>query len=281
MRAIARMILLVVLLACSVPFKTPAQTSPEWSQWISLRPDYPSLDWRVRCWAGSETQVKGTTVSWWDFEFRSRYTMSVDYVYQTVDGDPSARKNYGAGPFMNTLQPGQKSDPGSAVLIGPCSQSYGHGNGLWVEVKCVVPTGQSNPCFTNDDQPVRRLQPDELNQFGLSRPSGTDSKIGGQPVYWFCWSSVAVSPKLTLLYVSKVFPKPGTGPSAGSAETLLDEFREWTNSTFGNHEPTASNCFSYKTSEEANKNRQEYANVNDGDGSKAQAVNWPPNGQAP
>ena len=71
------------------------------------------------------------------------------------------------------------------------------------------------------------------------------------------------------------------GPGAGSAEALMDEFREWTDSTFGHHEPTAGNCFSYKTSEETNKNRQEYANVNDGNGNKAQAVNWPPNGQAP
>ena len=242
--------------------------------------DYPSLDWRVRCWAGSETQVRGTTVSWWDFQFRSRYTISVDYVYRAPDGDPSVRKNYWAGPFMNTLQPGQRSDPGYAVLIGPCSQDYGRGSGIWVDVKCVIATGQSAPCLTNDGQPVRRLQPDELNQFGLSRPSGAASKSGGQEVYWFCWSSVAVSPTRTLLYVSKLFSKPAAGPDAGSAETLLDEFREWTDSTFGRHEPNAGKCFSYKTSEEADKKRQEYAGVNDGNGNKAQAVNWPPNGPA-
>jgi len=182
---------------------------------------------------------------------------------------------------MNTLQPGQKSDPGYATLVGLCSQHYGRGNGLWVEVKCVVPTGEDAPCFRNDGQPVRRLQPDELNPFGLSRPSGAASKSGGQQVYWLCWSSIAVSPKRTLLYVSKAFSKPAAGPDAGSAETLLDEFREWTDSTFGHHEPTAGKCFSYKTSEEANKSRQEYADVNDGNGNKAQAVNWPPNEQAP
>jgi hypothetical protein len=277
------MFLAVGLLLCSVSSKTPAQTTPEWSQWISVGPDYPSLDWRVRCWAGSEKHVSGTTVSWWDFEFRSRYTISVDYVYQTVDGDPSTRKNYWAGPFMNTLQPGQKSDPGYAILIGPCSQHYGRGNGLWMDVKCVVPTGQDAPCFTNNGQPVRRLQPDELNQFGLSRPSGggSSSKSGGKQLYWFCWSSVAVSPTRTHLYVSKVFSEPAEGPDTGDAETLLDQFREWTDSNFGHHESTAGNCLSYKTSEEATKNRQEYANVNDPSGGKAQAMNWPANEQAP
>jgi hypothetical protein len=281
MRTIMRMFLTVGLLLCSVPSKAPAQTIPEWSQWISVGPDYPSLDWRVRCWAGSETQVKGTTVSWWDFEFRSRYTMTIDYVYQTRVGDASEHKNFWVGPFMGTLQSGQKSDPGYAVLIGLCSQHYSRGYGLWMDVKCVVPAGQGDPCLTNNGQPVQRLQPDELNQFGLSRPSGAASKSGGQEDYWFCWSSVAVSPTQTLLYVSKVFSKPAAGPGAGSAEALMDEFREWTDSTFGHHEPTAGNCFSYKTSEETNKNRQEYANVNDGNGNKAQAVNWPPNGQAP
>jgi len=278
MRTITRMLLVVSLWLCFVPLKTPGQTIPEWSQWISLGPEYSSLDWRVRCLTGSETQVKGTTVSWWDFEFRSRYTMSVDYVYQTVDGDPSTRSNVMAGPFMNTLQPGQKSDLGYAVLIGQCSQHYGRGTGLWVDVKCVVPTGQDAPCFRNDGQPVRKLQADELNHFGLSRPS---SKSGGEQAHWFCWSSVAVSPTLIHLYVSKVFSKPAAGPEAGTAETLLDQFREWTDSAFGHHEPTAGNCFSYKTSEEANKNRQEYANVNDPSGGKAQAINWPPNGQTP
>ena len=281
MRTITRMFLTLGVLLCSAAWKAPAQTLPEWSEWIPVGPDYPSLDWRVRCWAGSEAQFKGTTVSWWDFQFRSRYNMTVDYVYQTLVGDASVRKNFWVGPFMGTLQPGQKSDPGYAVLIGMCSQHYGRGNGLWIEVKCVIPTGQNNRCLTDNGQPVARLEPGELNQFGLSKPSVANNadKGGGKQVYFYCYHHTDQEHFL----VSKVFSKPTTGSTIeDEKEALSKQFSDWIKSSF-QVTVDVGTCKPFNTRDEASRAREDFTKTGEQPNQtmRFQAVDWPPSGQAP
>jgi len=282
MRTITRMFLALGLLFCSATVRAPAQTIPEWSEWISVGSDYPSLDWRVRCWAVSETQVKGITVSWWDFEFRSRYTMTIDYVYQTRVGDASERKNFWVGPFMGTLQSGQKSDPGYAVLIGPCIQQYSRGTGLWIDVKCVVPAGQDHPCLRNDGQPVQRLEPGELNQFGLSKPSGANNagKGGeGKQVYFYCYHHTDQEHFL----VSKVFSKPTIGPAVDrDPEALNKQFSDWIKSSF-QVTVNVGACKPFNSREEASSAREDFLKTGEhlNEATQFQAVDWPPNGQGP
>jgi hypothetical protein len=280
MRTITRTFLALGLLLCSATLKAPAQTIPEWSEWTPAGPDYPSLDWRVRCWADSESQVKGTTVSWWDFEFRSRYTMTIDYVYQTRVGDASEHKNFWVGPFMGTLQSGQKSDPSHAVLIGPCIQHYSRGNGLWMDVKCVVPAGQDNPCLMDNGQRVQRLEPDELNQFGLSNPSHANNagKRGGEKqVYFYCYDHADQDRFL----VSKVFSKSMTESAVDQeTETLNKEFSDWIKSSF-QVTADASTCKPFNTREEASSAREDFVKSSEhsNQAKPFQAADWPPNGQ--
>jgi len=282
MRTITRMFLALGLLVGSAILKVPAQTIPEWSEWIPVGPDYPSLDWRMRCWAGSETQVKGTTVSWWDFEFRSRYTMTIDYVYQTRVGDASERKNFWVGPFMGTLQSGQKSDPGYAVLIGPCGQHYSRGEGLWMDVKCVVPAGQDDPCLKNNGQPVQRLERGELNQFGLSKPSGannTGKSTDGKQVYFYCYHHTDQEHFL----VSQVFVKPTIGSAVDQEkEALNKQFSEWIKSSF-QVTVDVGTCKPFNSREEASSAREDFIKTGGHSNQTLQfeAVDWPPNGQAP
>ena len=280
MRTIMRTFWALGLLLCSATWNAPAQTIPEWSEWIPAGTDYPSLDWRWRCWAVSETQVKGITVSWWDFEFQSRYTMTIDYVYQTRVGDASEHKNFWVGPFMGTLQSGQKSEPGSAVLIGPCSQHYSRGSGLWMDVKCVVPAGQDNPCLTENGERVQRLEPDELNQFGLSKPSRANNagkRGGGKQVYFYCYGRADQEHFL----VSRVFSKPTTGSAVDEeTEALNREFSDWIKSSF-QATADAGACRSFNTREEASAAREDFVKTGEhsNQATQFQAVDWPPNGQ--
>ena len=282
MRTITKMFLALGLLVFSAALRTPAQTTPEWSEWMPVGSDYPSLDWRVRCWGGSETQVKGTTVSWWDFEFRSRYTMTIDYVYRTRVGDATERKNFWVGPFMGTLQSGQKSEPGYAVLVGPCSPHYSRGEGLWMDVKCVVPAGQDSPCLTDNGEPVQRLEPGELNQFALSKPSRANDpgkSSEGKVVYFYCYHHTDQDHFL----VSKVFSKLATGPAVDEEKEALNrQFSDWIKSSFKVSVDVGA-CKPFNTREEASSAREDFIKTGEHPNQTMQleAVDWPPNAQAP
>ena len=171
---------IVLLLAGSLlgPFSSAsAQTINDANQdqtygaWRVANPQYPGIQVRAKC--DRDTQDSdGRVTSWWDFQIRSTYKETVDYVYLNEAGIASPKTNVMIGPFLDTAKPGETKSGYGVMLWGSCSQHATPKTALHINIKCGVPTGQDAPCFKDSSgNPYERRDPSESAKSGGGSPA--------------------------------------------------------------------------------------------------------------
>ena len=174
---------IVLLLACSIlgPFSSAsAQTINDANQdqtygaWRVANPQYPGIQVRAKC--DRDTQDSdGRVTSWWDFQIRSTYKETVDYVYLNEAGIASPKTNVMIGPFLDTAKPGETKSGYGVMLWGSCSQHATPKTALHINIKCGVPTGQDAPCFKDSSgESIRTPRPERVSEIR--------GRLSGRPV---------------------------------------------------------------------------------------------------
>ena len=113
--------------------------------WKVPNPQTPGLQFRAKC-NDDITDSQGRAKSEWNFQFRSTYKGTIDFVYLNEAGIAQPPANKMIGPFLKTLKPGEVYESGGE-LYGGCGQHGTLMTGIHVTIKCAVPTGQDAPCF--------------------------------------------------------------------------------------------------------------------------------------
>jgi hypothetical protein len=148
-------------------------TNSKWGPWMT-HPGHPGIKSRAKC----QYTITSDHTSMWAFEFRNDYPYAIDYIFAEEGAGRAGNSMNTPGQF--SLDSGQISPAMNTTLHGSCKEL----SGLTVDVRCAVPKGQVDRCYT---------------QYHLPRPTSTDSA-----------KAVAASQSVTAPAMPSPTPKPAT-----------------------------------------------------------------------
>jgi hypothetical protein len=162
-----------------------------YGNWRVGNSQYPGIEVRAKC--DNDNTSTTPVSSYWEYQIRSTYKRTMDYVYLVEGGIASPKNNVMTGPFLDTVKPGEIKN-GGVQLWGGCGQHATPKTDLHITIKCGVPTGQDAPCFKDSDgNPIARQepsksQPPRVGSKSVPSPSKTASARRGSMTgsVWVC-----------------------------------------------------------------------------------------------
>jgi hypothetical protein len=192
-------------------------------------PKYPGVLVRAKC--AYDVQIDGKWSSWWDFQLKSTYPASTDYVFNYEYGVPETQVNKFGAPSMITAAKSGDVYFNGTELWGTCSQHTLPTKRLHIRVSCAVPvsTGPDDPCFKGPDGNLIADAPASGSQTGPQNSGATSRQAEATPViqaptvgYYHCSADFGIYPR-SAVYVSNVF----SGPSPYSGDFVNEKLTEW------------------------------------------------------
>jgi hypothetical protein len=190
-------------------------------QWRTMNSAYPRIQTRARC--SYDVKVNGQWTSWWDFQIRSSYQATTDYVFQIEYGNFGTSQNTFGAPGLVTAKYEDIYSNGTE-LLGTC-HSHPLPNSLFIKVKCAAPTGQELPCF-KDSNGVQ--YPEAAASGSTTGPAGAKSvgnsakPIKSRTIYLWCQASWENTSTTSQLFESSA-PSPDTDDTR---QSLADKFAD-------------------------------------------------------
>ena len=154
----------------------PAQHQ-EFGQWRTMNSQFPRIQTRARC--SYDVKVNGQWTSWWDFQIRSTYQDTTDYVFLIEYGNFGTDKNVFGAPGLVTAKYNDIYTNGTE-LLGTC-HSHPLPNSLFIIVKCAAPTGQDMACFKGTDgKQISQAMPS--GSVGRHNPDSSTETFASGPI---------------------------------------------------------------------------------------------------
>jgi hypothetical protein len=141
---ICRTVQFLVVFLCAVTtwsLSAVAQTVPgnlKWGPW-QTHPGFVGIKSRATC----RYTVTTDSTSLWELEFRNDYPYPIEYIF-SYEGTDGHHGNSMGSDAQYTLASGQHSGVFTTTLQGSCKEL----TGLTVDVKCAVPKGEVERCYT-------------------------------------------------------------------------------------------------------------------------------------
>lgn len=260
----------------------------QYGQWRTMNSEYPRIQTRAKC--SYDVKVNGKWTSWWDFQIRSTYQATTDYVFFIEYGNFSTGANTFGAPGLVTAKYESIYTNGTE-LLGTC-HAHPLPNSLFIRVKCAAPTEQELACFKDASGKAIAAAPASGSLTGPGRPGlAVQSKEGSAhaKVYAVCEAFGAV--RRTRAYFSPVFPYAPTANDAGHArrddqapnrlDTLTQKYTAWLVAQVPIlHEDDYFECAGFSTQQEAQKfiqGEKDEIEPQTGESRPFTEVEWPPN----
>lgn len=209
----------------------PAQ-GEKYGVWKVMNAQYPGIQTRAKC--DTDVELNGRMTSSWEYQVRSTYKGTVDYVYLVGFGSPITHLNEMTGPFLATAKPGDVTQ-GLTELYGICGEHSSIKTGLHITIKCAVPTGQDAPCFkdANGNEYPRR-QPDNNTQAESSQNAAAPSQPAVETIFCYGWADYETDSSKGSLPRVRLFTQIFSCPNIDAYQLALwHELQNWVSTQYG------------------------------------------------
>jgi hypothetical protein len=265
-------------------------------QWRVGNAKYPGILVRAKC--SYDVQIDGKWSSWWDFQLKSTYPASMDYVFNYEYGVPESQVNQFGAPSMITAAKSGDMYFNGTELWGTCGQHTLIAKRLHITVACAVPTGQDAPCFKDSSGNPTAAAKDSGSAVGplgaqnghggkLSKSGTTGSKLA--QAFWYCTVDHPDPPSVVVY--SSVFAKglePGVLDSEADGMNTTSplalqygkQFEQMVASQHPDWTGRGPYCYAYKSQQEAQaeleKDKEHSKDLGDHIPHAVNVLNWSP-----